>query len=248
MKKFTTLLVFSIFAVSVYAYGPQTKLSISSFNSYALRIIVDNNTYSFDKSKGDPDFVLSDLAAGNHRIQIYRMPVRPRRGGFGNNAIRVIYDATIYLRAQYFTDIMINRFGRVFKDDMLIDQYTENPKPQQYPKPPRNPNNPQQSYPGQGYNTQMAPQSFEALKATLRNEGFDNSRLNIAKQAAAANIFSAAQVKEVMQLFSFDESRLDIAKTFYPRTIDKGNYFTVSDAFTFSNSKDALMEFIRQNP
>ena len=248
MQKFTTLLFLSIFSISVFAYGPQTKLSISSFNSYALRIIVDNQTYSFDKSKGDPDFVLSDLPAGNHRVQIYRMPVRPRRGGFGNNAVQVIYDANIYLRAQYYTDIMINRFGRIYKDEMLIDRYTENPNPQQYPNPPRNPNNPQQSYPSQSYNVQMSTANFEALKTTLRNEGFDNSRLNIAKQAAAANIFSAAQVKEVMQLFSYDESRLDIAKTFYPRTIDKGNYFTVSDAFSFSSSKDALMEFIRQNP
>ncbi len=235
MQKFITLLFFSIFSMSV-SYGQQTKLSISPFNSYALRIIVDNQTYSLDKSRGDADLVITDLAGGNHRIQIYRLPVRPRRGGFGNNAIQAIYDANIYLRAQYFTDLMINRFGRVFKDEMLIDQYTENPNPQ-HPQSP-NPH----------INAQMSPENFEALKTTLRNEGFDNSRLNIAKQAAAANFFSAAQVKELMQLFSYDESRLDIAKTFYPRTIDKGNYFMVSDAFSFSSSKDALMEFIRNNP
>jgi len=243
MKKFTTLLLAGLITMSTFASAPPTRLSISNFNNYALRINIDGNTYNYDKSRGDADFVLNNLAPGNHNIKIYRVPVR-RRGEFGSNAITVIYDANLYLRAQYFTDIMINRFGRVFKDEQPLEG-NNYPVPTN-PTNPTNPNHPNNPYPG--YNPAMSDQLFSSLKTTIANESFDNSKMNIAKQAAAVNYFTSAQVKQVMELFSYDNSRLDIAKAFYPRVTDKQNYFMVNDAFSFSSSKDGLAEFIRQNP
>lgn len=248
MKKFTTLLLFALFLVSASAMAQQTKLSVSNFNNYALRIIIDRNTYNYDRSR-DADFVLSNLTPGNHNIKIYRVPVR-RRGEFGSNAITVLYDANIYLRPQYFTDIMINRFGRVFKDEQLIDgnnyPVPTNPTNPNYPTNPNFPNNPNNPYPG--YNPAMSDQLFSSLKATIANESFDNSRMNIAKQAVAANYFTSTQAKQIVELFSYDNSRLEIAKALYPRVTDKQGYFIVNDAFSYSSSKDALAEFIRQNP
>ena len=62
----------------------------------------------------------------------------------------------------------------------------------------------------------------------------------------SGNYFTTVQVKEIVQLFSFENSKLDIAKHAYKNTIDKGNYFTVADCFTFSNNKDELMRYIRE--
>ena len=47
-------------------------------------------------------------------------------------------------------------------------------------------------------------------------------------------------------LFTFENNRLDIAKYAYGKTVDKGNYFMLNDAFTFNNNKEALKEYIRQ--
>ena len=210
----------------------QARLSVSNYNNYALRVIVDGNTY--DKGANDDDLVLSNLNAGNHNVKIYRLPARGRKGAYGSNAIRVIYDANVYLRSQYQTDILINRFGHIFKDEALISDYDN-------PNQPSNPQYPQ-------YNREMSAESFTALKTTINNDPYDNSKFNLVKQAAAGNYFTAIQVKQLMQLFSYENTKLDVAKALYPRTVDKANYFMVNDAFTYSNSKDRLAEFIRDNP
>ena len=57
--------------------------------------------------------------------------------------------------------------------------------------------------------------------------------------------FSAAQVKAMMGLFSFEESKLDFAKFAYDRTHDIGNYYKVNDAFSFESSIEELNEHIQ---
>src|SRR5678810_518772 len=87
---------------------------------------------------------------------------------------------------------------------------------------------------------------FTQAKETLRREWFENTRLETAKQIIDRNYFTSQQVKEVVLLFTFENNRLDIAKYAYGKTVDKGNYFMLNDAFTFNNNKEALKEYIRQ--
>ena len=91
---------------------------------------------------------------------------------------------------------------------------------------------------------QMNNTDFQKLKQTLQGESYDNTKLKIAKQFIAANYFNAAQIKELANIFSYENSKLDIAKFAYDYTIDKGNYFMVNDVFSYSSSKEALMEYI----
>ena len=244
MKKFTTLFILSLlFFVSMQAQDiqrqprqQQSKLSISNFYiAPNIRVSIDGKVINLNSNKAGDEFV-TDISSGNHAIKIWSMPVRTR-GAYSSQAIRVLYDENVFIRGGYFADIVINRFGRIFKDEQQLEG---NNDPGPYPAQGQN------HYPG--YNPVMETNNFNALKATLKNEAFDASRLNIAKQAGAANFFSAAQVKEIVQLFSFDNSKLEIAKALYGRTTDKGNYFIVNDAFSYSSSKDELMAFIRQNP
>jgi len=87
---------------------------------------------------------------------------------------------------------------------------------------------------------------FTQAKETLRREWFENTRLETAKQIIDRNYFTSQQVKEMVLLFTFENNRLDIAKYAYGKTVDKGNYFMLNDAFTFNNNKEALKEYIRQ--
>ncbi|MCX7697683.1 MAG: DUF4476 domain-containing protein [Bacteroidales bacterium] len=86
--------------------------------------------------------------------------------------------------------------------------------------------------------------SFEAAKASISRTSFDDTRLSIAKQIASSNCLTAAQIRDIMRLFSFESTRLDFAKFAYPYCYDKGNYFMVNDAFSFSSSIDELNKFI----
>jgi hypothetical protein len=90
----------------------------------------------------------------------------------------------------------------------------------------------------------MSASNFDALKNTIRNQSFDSSKLTVAQQAVASNYLTAAQVAELVQLFSFESSKVDIAKYAYSRTVDRNNYYLVSNAFTYSSSIDELSGYI----
>ncbi|HMK17048.1 MAG TPA: DUF4476 domain-containing protein [Chitinophagaceae bacterium] len=96
------------------------------------------------------------------------------------------------------------------------------------------------------YSRAMTNNDFDQAKESLRREWFENTRLETAKQVIDRNFFTSQQVKEMVLLFTFENNRLDIAKYAFGKTVDKGNYFVVNDAFTFNNNKEALKEYIRQ--
>lgn len=87
---------------------------------------------------------------------------------------------------------------------------------------------------------------FSELKKTLQNESFEGTRLEILKSASEKNYFLSNQVYELLQIFNFDENKLEAAKTLYPRTVDKENFYKVYSAFTFSGSKEELKGWIKE--
>ena len=95
------------------------------------------------------------------------------------------------------------------------------------------------------YSRSMSSYDFTQAKESLRKEWFENKRLATAKLIIERNYLTSQQVKELMLLFTFENNRLDIAKYAYGKTVDKGNYFIVNDAFSF-NSKEKLNEYIRE--
>lgn len=94
---------------------------------------------------------------------------------------------------------------------------------------------------------QMSPTDFNAAKSSISSKGFDDSKLTIAKQVLSTNCMSSGQVKEIMQLLSFEESKLDWAKFAYGKTVDPGNYFKLNDAFQFETSIDELNQYIQSH-
>ena len=90
----------------------------------------------------------------------------------------------------------------------------------------------------------MSNNDFQKLKSSIDSKSFEESKLTIAKQVLNNNCLRTSQVKEIMLLFTFEQSRLDFAKYAYGYTYDIGNYFQVNDAFTFESSIDDLNEYI----
>lgn len=102
-----------------------------------------------------------------------------------------------------------------------------------------------QTIPDDGCNgASMSPSEFTSAKGSINSKTFEDSKLSIAKQITKANCLSAAQVKEIMLLFTYEDSKLDFAKFAYPYTFDKGNYFKVNDAFEFESTIEELQDFI----
>lgn len=87
---------------------------------------------------------------------------------------------------------------------------------------------------------------FASIKESISKESFNNTRLTITKQILASKkCFSAVQIKEIVSLFDFEASKLEIAKYAYDYCIDKDNYYVINDAFSFSSSKTDLNEYIK---
>lgn len=96
--------------------------------------------------------------------------------------------------------------------------------------------------------TAMSETDFSNRLSSVKREATDNGKFEKAEMAFASGYFTAAQVARVVRAFTFDDIRLKFAKLAYPRTLDKNNYYTVSDAFTFSQTKSDLAEFVKKNP
>jgi hypothetical protein len=96
----------------------------------------------------------------------------------------------------------------------------------------------------QGCVTPMSSADFSRAKNSVQNQSFSESRMKTARQFTRANCLSVNQIREIMDLFSFDDDRLEYAKFAYDFCTDKRNYFQLSDGFKFSSSSDSLNDFL----
>jgi hypothetical protein len=90
----------------------------------------------------------------------------------------------------------------------------------------------------------MTDLDFRDMKQSVASNSFEESKLNIAKQVASSNCLFSSEVKEIMELFSFESSRLEFAKFAYRYTFDVGNYYKVNGAFQFESSIEELNKYI----
>ncbi len=121
MKKIFTLFTFLLMAVATFAAWDDARLSITSMSNTPVRIMVDGRQVQ----QGNREIRINNLSPGIHRIQIYGNinNNNKRRGVFGNNNNRdeLIYNNSVNIRRGMHTDIVINRFGKVFIDEERIE-------------------------------------------------------------------------------------------------------------------------------
>lgn len=87
---------------------------------------------------------------------------------------------------------------------------------------------------------------YNKILSTVRNEKFNSTKLNSAKHLIQTNkCFTSEQIKGIIDLFDYENSRLDIAFLAYDFVIDQSNYYTiVSQAIGFESNKKRLLDYI----
>jgi hypothetical protein len=241
-----------------------SALLVKAYSQNRFVVSVDNNyEYQSNNNNNGNQVNVGSLMAGNHTVNIYEL----KRGLFGNQRKQLIYNSVLYFKPGFETTINIDYNGQININEMPL--YNNNGggscnngnngnngngwgkgkgKKNKYKKHGNhndyeiddNSNN----YPTN--NRQVSDYDFGILKQYIQKESFDNRRINVAKQSAGAYNFSTAQVREIMSIFSFDDGKLEVAKYFYNRTIDRNNYYQLTDALTFTSNKDALLDFIKR--
>lgn len=235
MKKFSTLLLSSLFSLSLLAYDG-SRLSVSTVsNSIDLKIEIDGRKVTMQ----DNSITLSNISEGTHSIRIYKEK-RKTGFGFGNGKRQeMIYAGSVFVKRGFHTDVTVNRFGKVFIDERRIDRNDDYYNEEDDYEDDGGWNN--------GYGNVMSSRDFEQVKEQIRKEWFEKNRVTSAKTIIDKNNFTTQQVKEMMLLFTFENNRLEVAKYAYRKTVDKHNYYQLNDALTFSSSKDDLARFIRES-
>ena len=110
----------------------------------------------------------------------------------------------------------------------------------------------QQNPPAQGNansktcSSPMQAGAFEKALNSIKDISFEESKLTQAKTIARNNCFSTDQIKGIMDVFGFEESKLTFAKFAYNRCTEKGSYYLLNEAFSFTASKDELNKYISE--
>jgi hypothetical protein len=119
------------------------------------------------------------------------------------------------------------------------------PAPKPAPRPAAKPTPaPAPAQPAGRCASSMAPASFSKAKDTISSNSFEDSKMTVAKQVTKANCMTAAQIAEVMGLFSFEDSKLQYAKYAYDYCFNQGDYYEVNAAFTFESSIEDLNSYL----
>ncbi|RYG54101.1 MAG: DUF4476 domain-containing protein [Chitinophagaceae bacterium] len=224
MKKIFTLSIFLACFLQLSAYNYGASISITSTKDIH-QVVINGRTYAVRNNS--QTFELRNLHQGYHNVKVYRVNSAYRNP---MQSRRLVYEGRVYIRNGFHTEVMINRFGRAYVDAQRLTSYGDDDHP----------------YNGAYYeeNRAISSASFQQLKSTLKEEKFDQTRAGIAKAAMRTNFFEARQVRDLLELFSFEDTKLELAKLFYEVTVDKRNYMLVYDVFSFSSSKEELSRFL----
>ena len=236
-----TLVIFSVLGAS--AQFGQSVLNIRLNNNAPMRVVIDGREAGPMTSAAH----ITNLNSGQHFLQVY---TANRNWGHGNghHHDRVIaYNGYIVLTGNAESWVTVFPEMQKVKFDNVVAfappvvnpgkirlQEQCNEFVNHAPVAPVRPIGP----------LPMNPQAFESLKQTINNAGFENTRLSIFKQALAYNNFTTRQVRELMGLFWYESSKLEVAKLAYPKTLDQNNYYLVNNEFSFSGSVDELGNYI----
>jgi len=85
---------------------------------------------------------------------------------------------------------------------------------------------------------------FSGMKQSISSKTWDETKLSQAKTMISTNCLTADQVRDLVKLMGWEQTRLDLAKYAYAYTYDIGNYWKVNDAFEWEQSITDLNAFI----
>lgn len=240
--------LFAVFVVSgsnvLLAQAPQSVLHIRISHNLPIKVALDG-----EKSPDvRPEHVITTIS-GKHKLRVTLPPPDSRP----YNPTITLFKGYVKLKPYTETFAYIDRNGnfRIHREIPLAHNHNT---PDNAPPPvDENPYNngqyqPQPAPPTPAPAPQlpaMSSQQFEQLKQVIRDKAFDDERLGIAKQAVSTNRISSDQVRDLLNIFSFEASRLDIAKFAYGYCADPQNYQVVYSGFKFNSSTNELLEYIK---
>lgn len=90
----------------------------------------------------------------------------------------------------------------------------------------------------------ISQEDLNQLTAAIDNASFAQDKKGVIRTAAPYHYFMVDQVVRLASKFSFDNDKLDVIETLYPKIIDINKNYLLYNCFTFSDAKNKLEKFI----
>jgi hypothetical protein len=87
---------------------------------------------------------------------------------------------------------------------------------------------------------------LEAFKVELQDQSFEEDRLEVLQLAMKSTCLTTAQAEQLIDLFTFDENRLEVAKYLSDRLTDRDNAGALAKKLTFDSSKMEYRRYISE--
>ena len=95
-----------------------------------------------------------------------------------------------------------------------------------------------------GYKALMSNEEFGQFYRSYTGKSFDKDKMETFYMALKGVYFTTQQIIQMVNVLSFDDNRLELAKAAYDSCVDRENYYKVMDAMTYSSTKEKLREYI----
>lgn len=252
MKTIFTLLLATVFTSAFAMNEGRITITVPSKN---VQVYVDGRVYQ----ENDNSFVLNGVQPGNHTIKVYRIGNGNSYGqngnGYGKNSRKnnnrnsndLIYSSTVYVRPSYHVDIMINRFGKALVDERALNSRDGNWDDDDYNDGYDNDGYENGGYNNGGYNNGYQPMSdydFQASLQKIRSQWI--GKMSTARDLVNDNHLSVYQVKQVVQIFSSENDKLELAKLSYRNLVDRQNFRQLYDQFSYQSQAE-LDRYVRDS-
>ncbi|RYY57195.1 MAG: DUF4476 domain-containing protein [Chitinophagaceae bacterium] len=237
MKTIFTLIASVLLSVSLSAaeVRPGGTVMVKSGDNSKIRVVLDGKTFE----PNDDAVIITGLSNGQHSIAVYK-----QRAGFFNQRTRfdMVYNNSLNVSRRSNYEISVGRNNRVQVQETRGNGNVYNDRQYDY-------NDGQWGGDDDGgrYNTSLNSRDFDRLLQTIDKEWLESNKVKSATQVVKSNALSTAQVIQLMQLFSFENNKLEVARQAYRNTVDKRNYDEVIDMLTFPAHREELERYLRTN-
>lgn len=234
------LISFLIYAAFLgVTFSQNSYLQLSLFDDGNFTVTLDNTSLT----QGNyAEF--DNLSAGEHSLKITRVNSDPKTQGdvIFDNKIKIPTGYDLYAVIDEYNAFVIYKkkkfgFNRIYPMGEVVLKCGDNADITKKDKE-------QYSTSDECRYKVMKKDDFSDLKGSINNRNFESYNSSIVKTAIDNNFFSSEQVRELMNYFTFEDTKLEIAKYSYKKVCDTKNFFKVYDAFDFESSINELKNYI----
>src|SRR5215213_5999400 len=121
MNKLYSLMLILFISVAAFAADrPKSgRLTITTFDNSDIRVEIDGRRYN----NNDNSVRINNINSGYHNIQVYR---RQSSGVFGNSREKLLYNSSLFVKPDFQTDVLIDRYGRAQVQEYDLNRNRKN--------------------------------------------------------------------------------------------------------------------------